>query len=130
MSGEVGVATLAGVHIDRRAATECRAAALEFLHGEIDALAIERPEGALETSLGHEPDQVSVLAAGKTEESAVRTVRVREDGPASKLEKRHLSALEPLAHDPAGFVHRDRTPEKCRQSNEEPCAGDDLTECG
>ena len=102
---------LGSISIDTPPANR-RTTSLEFVHREIDALAIESLEGALETVLGHEPDQVAVLAAGKLEEPTVRALRSAVDGRADQLQKVGRAMLEPSAQGLPGFGERDRPPEE------------------
>jgi hypothetical protein len=126
----MGIAAPTGVDVDRCATADRWTAALEFLHGQIDALPIQRVKGALEAVLGHQADQVPVLAAGEAEEPSIGALRAVVDAAASQLEKIDLATLESLPQNHPGLVHRDRSPESRGKPGQEPRSGDQLLEGG
>ena len=114
-----------GVDDDRGVAPGHRAAALELVHRQVDAGAVERPEGGLESVSPGQVLDVSVLAPRVPEQRAIWVARGPEDGP-EPLEEDALT-LSPLrGHESRRAVGVEPAPQVTREARDEADPGGDV----
>jgi hypothetical protein len=85
---------------------------LEFVHGEIDALAEQSLEGPLQAVPGDQLLQVPVLAAGPAEQGLVLAAGVLMNGPLHEVQEVSLALREATAERRPGLIETDRLLEK------------------
>jgi hypothetical protein len=83
-------------------------------------------EGSIRAIVVDEPLQIAILAAGETQELAIRACGVAINSPTDQSQEVRLSLFEASVKDSASFVKADRMPQEGREASEEPRADEDV----